>query len=533
MIATQPTRTRVVGRLFGGVAQRWTVFVVGVLLWQLVTAYVNDPWFPTPWSILGTVHDLWFSGPARHAFLTESAVDNILPSLYRLMTGWLLGSALGVALGIGFGRSRIALEFVEPLISFARAVPSPLLLPLFLVLFHIGTQMQLATITFGVLWPMLINTIDGAKSVDQVQADTARSFRVPRHQWILGVVLPAALPKIFAGLRISLSLALVLMVMSELIGATDGIGYTLILASHSFDTPGAVGGHRAARHPGQPAELAAAPRRTTGTELARVGHPKRGNEPMLEVTGLGHRFGDQPRVHGHLAAGRRGRTGLHRRPVRLRQVHAAAGDLRSDHADRGRHLAARQPRARDRARRSRRGVPGLQPLAVPVADRGGQRRVPAQAASLSKAERRERVAEALAWVGLADAGRKHPRQLSGGMQQRVSIARALAYRPALMLMDEPFASVDAQTRAELEDLLLRVRHEHDCTVLLVTHDIDESVYLGDRVLVLSRPPTTIVADLQVKLPVERDQITTRESDEFVALRGEVARLLHHDKPAPA
>lgn len=237
MIATQPTRTRVVGRLFGGVAQRWTVFVVGVLLWQLVTAYVNDPWFPTPWSILGTVHDLWFSGPARHAFLTESAVDNILPSLYRLMTGWLLGSALGVALGIGFGRSRIALEFVEPLISFARAVPSPLLLPLFLVLFHIGTQMQLATITFGVLWPMLINTIDGAKSVDQVQADTARSFRVPRHQWILGVVLPAALPKIFAGLRISLSLALVLMVVSELIGATDGIGYTLILASHSFELP--------------------------------------------------------------------------------------------------------------------------------------------------------------------------------------------------------------------------------------------------------------------------------------------------------
>ncbi|MFB9909584.1 ABC transporter ATP-binding protein [Allokutzneria oryzae] len=145
---------------------------------------------------------------------------------------------------------------------------------------------------------------------------------------------------------------------------------------------------------------------------------------------------------------------------------------------------------------------------------------------VSRAERRERAAQALEWVGLSGAGAKYPWQLSGGMQQRVAIARALAYRPSLLLMDEPFASVDAQTRFELEDLLLRVRREHDTTILLVTHDIDESVYLGDRVLVLSKSPATVVADLKVDLPAERDQITTRESDAFVALRAETARLLH-------
>ncbi|WP_086828852.1 ABC transporter ATP-binding protein [Allokutzneria sp. NRRL B-24872] len=144
----------------------------------------------------------------------------------------------------------------------------------------------------------------------------------------------------------------------------------------------------------------------------------------------------------------------------------------------------------------------------------------------SRAERRSRAEQALEWVGLSGAGAKYPWQLSGGMQQRVAIARALAYRPALLLMDEPFASVDAQTRFELEDLLLRVRREHDTTILLVTHDIDESVYLGDRVLVLSKSPATVVADLKVDLPAERDQITTRESDAFVALRAETARLLH-------
>ncbi|PRX50273.1 NitT/TauT family transport system ATP-binding protein [Prauserella shujinwangii] len=152
--------------------------------------------------------------------------------------------------------------------------------------------------------------------------------------------------------------------------------------------------------------------------------------------------------------------------------------------------------------------------------------------NLSRAERRERAEEALSWVNLPGVGGKYPWQLSGGMQQRVSIARALARRPALLLMDEPFASVDAQTRFELEDLLRSVQVAHGSTILLVTHDIDESVYLGDRVLVLSKSPARIVADLPVDLPPERDQITTRESKNFVSLRGEVARLLHGGGDAP-
>ncbi|MFC0549026.1 ABC transporter ATP-binding protein [Kutzneria chonburiensis] len=144
---------------------------------------------------------------------------------------------------------------------------------------------------------------------------------------------------------------------------------------------------------------------------------------------------------------------------------------------------------------------------------------------LSTVERRSRVEEALEWVGLSAAAGKHPHELSGGMQQRVSIARALAYRPALMLMDEPFASVDAQTRADLEDLVLKVRREAGMTVLVVTHDIDESVYLADRVLVLSPSPATVVETLKVDLPSPRDQITTRGSDSFVRLRTEIARLI--------
>jgi NitT/TauT family transport system ATP-binding protein len=111
------------------------------------------------------------------------------------------------------------------------------------------------------------------------------------------------------------------------------------------------------------------------------------------------------------------------------------------------------------------------------------------------------------------------------MQQRVSIARALAYRPRLLLMDEPFGSVDAQTREDLEDLLLAIRGAGGMTILFVTHDIDESVYVGDRVVVLAGAPGRVRADLPVALPGPREQIATRERPEFVALRAEVGRLV--------
>ena len=150
-----------------------------------------------------------------------------------------------------------------------------------------------------------------------------------------------------------------------------------------------------------------------------------------------------------------------------------------------------------------------------------------------KAERDRRVDEALDAVGLGAAGNKFPWQLSGGMQQRVAIARAIAYGPEVLIMDEPFAAVDAQTRADLEDLVRDIWKRFGVTVLFVTHDIDESVYLGERVVVLSMSPTYVQEDLTIDLPVERDQIATRALPRFTELRTHVYEQIQRAKRGTA
>ena len=150
---------------------------------------------------------------------------------------------------------------------------------------------------------------------------------------------------------------------------------------------------------------------------------------------------------------------------------------------------------------------------------------------LGKAETAELIRDTLQSVGLAGAEKKYPWQLSGGMQQRVAIARALAYQPEILLMDEPFASVDAQTRADLEDLVLELRARYGVTVVFVTHDIAESVYLSDRVVVLTPSPTRVQEIVDIPLPRPRDQVETKELADFSHLRAYVWRSIKRPESA--
>jgi NitT/TauT family transport system ATP-binding protein len=157
--------------------------------------------------------------------------------------------------------------------------------------------------------------------------------------------------------------------------------------------------------------------------------------------------------------------------------------------------------------------------------------------AVPRRERMDRVAEALNLVGLEQFSRHYPWQLSGGMQQRVAIARAVARRSALLLMDEPFASIDAQMRASLEDMIARLWAQLGFSVLFVTHDIDEAILLADRVLVLSDRPSHVLRELLIDLPRPRDQVDTKADPKFGALRAEIFKLLaragEDSKPAVA
>ncbi|GAB3873670.1 hypothetical protein GCM10029964_014320 [Kibdelosporangium lantanae] len=201
-----------------------------LVVWQLAASAAAEPYFPPPLRILSRAGELWASEPVL--------ADHIVPSLALLVGGWLIAAFFGIVVGIFLGRSERAMDYVGGLLAFARSVPPPLLVPVFMVMFALGPQTELVTIVSGAVWPVLLNAVDGARSVDATKTDTARAFRISRPLWIFGVVLPAAGPKIFAGLRLSLSIALVLMVLSELTGSSNGIGYELANAQGYADLPG-------------------------------------------------------------------------------------------------------------------------------------------------------------------------------------------------------------------------------------------------------------------------------------------------------
>ncbi len=154
-----------------------------------------------------------------------------------------------------------------------------------------------------------------------------------------------------------------------------------------------------------------------------------------------------------------------------------------------------------------------------------------EAAGTPKAERPARIAKVLATVGLTLHADKFPAQLSGGMQQRVQIARCLAQEPDLIMMDEPFGALDAMTRESLQDEVSRLVREQGLTVLFVTHDLEEAIYLSDRVLALRTNPTadkpSLAAMVEVTLPRPRDQLLTKENPEFLRLRRELYGFLGH------
>lgn len=202
--------------------------IILVLLWWISTI-VNPTFFvPTPGELITTFFGTWFG---------DRFTEDVLPSIGRLFLGIAGSIIVGVVLGILIGSFRPLRQLLEPLLEFFRAIPPPVLLPLLMIIIGVNWRMQVFVIIFGSLWPVLLNTVEGVRATDEVQRDTARSYGLGRLDRLRYLTLPAAAPQILTGVRQSLSIALILMVISELWYTSAGLGFTIVQFQRNFAIP--------------------------------------------------------------------------------------------------------------------------------------------------------------------------------------------------------------------------------------------------------------------------------------------------------
>jgi ABC-type nitrate/sulfonate/bicarbonate transport system permease component len=205
-----------------------TVPLLVLVLWGLLSANSDTYYFPPLTDILETFADTW---------LFERVGSDVVPSLVRMGLGFAIAVIAGIGIGLLLGLSRRARIAAAPIVEFLRAIPPPALLPFAILVIGVGNSMKVFIIAFVCVWPILLNTIDGVRGIDPTLDDTTRVYGIPDGDRLSRVMLPAAAPQIFAGMRTSLSLALILMVISEMVASTNGIGYFVLQSQRSFDIP--------------------------------------------------------------------------------------------------------------------------------------------------------------------------------------------------------------------------------------------------------------------------------------------------------
>jgi ABC-type nitrate/sulfonate/bicarbonate transport system permease component len=215
--------------------RRWLPGLAEVLVpillfvgWGVWSSGSDTYYFPPLTDILETFADTW---------LFERVGSDVIPSLVRLGLGYAIACLVGVGVGLALGSSRTLRRATDPIVQFLRAIPPPALLPFGILVMGVGTSMKVFIIAFVCVWPVLLNTIDGVAGVDPTLKETARVYGIDRRDRIVRIMLPAAGPQIFAGMRTSLSLALILMVISEMVASSNGIGYFVLQSQRSFAIP--------------------------------------------------------------------------------------------------------------------------------------------------------------------------------------------------------------------------------------------------------------------------------------------------------
>ena len=464
---------------------------------------------------------------SRRSFVTLT-YKGILPdylqdSLIRLFTGAALGMAIGIPLGVLIGTSRWAYRICWPILLFFQAIGDIAWLPILLIWFGFGLTTMTFVIVYTVLFPVVLNTVLGVESVPRDLGRAARSLGASPLRVLWEVTVPGALPNIITGLRNGLGYGWRALIAVEIIVGTSGIGFLMFDARRAGSTTeillgmiilGLLWYHRGCLDP-----RAAGARDRPALGIGDV-------MTMLSLRNLAKTYFD-PYAGAHVTA-----------------VH----DISLDVAQ-GEFVSVVGPSGCGKTTILNM-IAGFIPTSggeivldgKPVTGPGPERGVVFQSFALfpwktvldnvgfgpkmrgvPKAERDRIAREYLALAGLSHAANRYPNELSGGMQQRVGVVRALANDPAVLLMDEPFASVDAQTRMTLQEELTRIWQEKRPTVVFITHDVPEAVFLANRVVVLSKG--RILDEVKVELPRPRIWDDIIKDDEFKRLSAQVLAMV--------
>lgn len=228
--SSTPARTRTpwrtsTSRGFTWFAWRAWLPITIFLLWWFASQGSESLYFPPLQEILATFFGYWFG---------EGFTQDLLPSLGKFLAGFTISAVLGVGIGLLLGMNRWLRLAFDPLIMFMRSVPGPVLVPIGILLIGIGAGMNIFIIVLGALWPTLLSTIDGVRALDSQLKDMTRSYRLTMSQRIFSVILPNAGPQIFAGLRTTLQISIILIVVSEMVASVNGIGFQLLYSQQTF-----------------------------------------------------------------------------------------------------------------------------------------------------------------------------------------------------------------------------------------------------------------------------------------------------------
>lgn len=224
-IVLPPKKPNIWAKLTENVAYAVGLPILLLLIWGITATIFSPKFFPPPWEVWNALVDTWV-GPAFF--------DDIVPSMGRLSMGIIVAVVVGIAAGAIIGRVRWLRDLVNPVLEFLRAIPPPAMIPIIAVILGATDTMKVFVIVIGSIWPVLLNTIDGVKATDSVMQETSRSFSLTRWERIRYLILPAASPRIMAGVRQTLSIALILMVISEMFLSASGLGYRIVFFQRNY-----------------------------------------------------------------------------------------------------------------------------------------------------------------------------------------------------------------------------------------------------------------------------------------------------------